>query len=268
MNFLIDIIVVGDSKSGHEILDRLATNKPTIKIAFTSQSFKSTTSHDYANVKYFRDEVEYVSYRHGLFCCHLKNGDHLYSTHLVIASGLDYEPLLVNNEPVRGVLNTLDDVPKLAKEQPALVICTQDSDAKFALEVAKKYKQVYLCTKELDISACATPATAKKLAKAENLAVIPNTSIKKVAIDRANIQKIELDNYSEISCAAIYARTKSTPAINFIPKKILSRVDGYPDVAENCESRLVPKCFAAGNCLKKYNKTMEQKLIDTILKDF
>jgi thioredoxin reductase len=159
-------------------------------------------------------------------------------------------------------------VPKAAKDQPALVICNQDSDAKFALEVAKKYKQVYLCTKEVDITNSVSAATVKKLAKAENLAVLPNASIKKVVSDKDVQQKVMLDNYSEINCAAIYAKTTATPATGFIPRKILPREDGYPTVTENCESTLVPKCFAAGNCLKKYTKAMEQKLLDTILKDF
>ena len=268
MNFRVDVIVVGDSKSGHEILDKIASAKPAIKIAFISQAFKSTTMHDYANVKYFKNRVEYISYRHRLFCCYLKDGTHVYSTYLVVASGLEYEPLLVNNEQVPCVFNTIDEIPKTAKDQPALVICSQDSEAKFALELAKKYKQVYLCTAKLDLTECTTTATAKKLAKIENLAVLPNTSISKVISDKGILQKVELDNYSEINCAAIYVKTATTPAIEFIPKKIIARENDYPIVKENCESTLVPGCFIAGNCLKKYTKAMEQKLIDTILKDF
>ena len=100
MNFRVDVVIVGDSKSGHAILDKLASSKSALNIAFLSKSFKSTTTHDYKNVKYFKDEVEYVSYRHRLFCCYMKNGDTIFSTHLVIASGLTYEPFMVNNEYV------------------------------------------------------------------------------------------------------------------------------------------------------------------------
>lgn len=268
MNFRVDVIVVGDSKSGHNILDKLALYKPALNIAFISQSFKSTTTHDYANVKYFKDEVTYVSYRHRLFCCYMKNGDNVFSTHLVVASGLNYEPLIVNNEQVPCVFNTLDDVPKSAKDQPALVVCNHESDAKFALEVAKKYKQVYLCTKEVNLAESISATTAKKLDKVENIAVLPNASLQKVISDNGVLQKAELDNYSEINCSAIYAKTQSHPAIEFMPRKILHKEDEYPVVTENCESTLVPGCFVAGNCLKKYTKAMEQKLIETLLKDF
>jgi thioredoxin reductase len=268
MNFQVDVIIIGDSKSGHDILDKLALHKPAIKIAFISKTFKSTTAHDYVNVKYFREEVEYVSYRHRLFCCYTKSGDNVFSTHLVIASGLDYEPLLINNEPVIGVFNNLDDIPKTAKDQPAVVICNQDSDAKFAMEVAKKYKQVYICTKATSMSDVVSSATAKKLDKIDNIVVLTNTSISKVTLDKNSRQKIEFDNYSEVNCSAIYAKTPATPAIDFIPKKLLAREDGYPIVTESCESTLVPGCFVAGNSLKKYTKSMEQCIIGTILKDF
>ena len=268
MNFRVDVIVIGDSKSGHDILDKIAASKSTINCAFISQSFKSTTTHDYINVKYFKDKVKYVSYRHKLFCCYLQNGDNIFSTHLVVASGLDYEPFMLNNEQVPCVFNTVDDVSKLAKDQPALVICNNDTDAKFAVEVAKKYKQVYLCTKSVDLTESISNTTAKKLAKVENIVVMPNTSIQKVTVDNGVLQKVTFDNYSEVSCSAIYAKTASKPAIEFIPRKILAREEGYPVVNDSCESTLVSGCFAAGNCLSKYTKAMEQKLIDTILKDF
>ncbi len=268
MNYQVDVMIVGDSTSGHSILDKLASNKPTVKLAFISQAFKSTTTHDYANVKYFRDEVVYVSYRHRLFCCYLQNGDRIYSTHFVVASGLNYEPLVLNNEQIPCVFNTADDIPKSAKDQPALVICNQDSDAKLTLEVAKKYKQVYLCTKALELAETMSAATAKKLTKVENLAILPNTSVHKVVSNNGVLQKVELDNYSEINCAAIYTKTSAKPAIEFIPRKIIARDGDFPVVTENCESTLVPGCFVAGNCLQKYTKAMEQKLIEAILKDF
>jgi thioredoxin reductase len=268
MNFRVDVIIVGDSKAGHEILDKIASYKPAINIAFISKTFKSTTTHDYTNVKYFKDEVEYVSYRHRLFCCYMKNGDNIFSTHLVIASGLEYEPLTLNSELVPCVFSNADDIPKTAKDQPALVICNQDADAKLALEVSKKYKQVYLCTKGLTLTESTSKTTAAKLENTSNLVVLPNTAIKKVVSDKGVLQKVELDNYSEVSCSAIYTKTSAKPAIEFIPRKILVREGEYPVVNENCESTLVPGCFAAGNCLNKYTKAMQQKLVESILKDF
>lgn len=268
MNYQVDIIIIGDSKSGHEMLDKLASSRPTIKFAFISQAFKSTTTHDYLNVEYFKNEVIFTDYKNRLFGCYLKNGDRIYGTHLIIASGLSYSPLMLNNKPAVGVFNNTDDIPKLAKNQPAVVICNQNSEIKFALEVAKKYKQVYLCSKDFSIDNI-TPANAKKLEEAKNLVVLPNTSLLKAIAKEGVLQKVELNNYATLNCSAIYAKTEATPAVTFVSDKLIQKDEsGYLVTTERAESTLVPKCFAIGNCAKKYTKTIEQALIETVLSDF
>ena len=234
-----------------------------------SQAFKSTTSQDYANVKYFKNEVEYVSYRHRLFCCYMKNGDNLFSTHLIIATGLKYEPVLINNEEIPGIFYSIDRLSSKSAEQAVLVISNQEPDIKFVTEIAKRYQQAYLSTTEVDFIKNLPAAAAKKIAKLDNLNILSNTSIKKIAFDiNTSLYNIEFDNYSSITCAAIYAKTTTKPALDFVPKKLLLREADEPIVTDNCESTLVPKCFVAGSCLNKYTKTMEQKLVNLVLKDF
>ena len=269
MNYRVDVMIVGDSATGHALLDKLASSKPSLNLAFISQAFKSTTTHAYVNVKYFRREVGFVSFRNRLFCCYLTNGDHIYATHVIIASGLSYAPLVIDGEEVPCVFNNIDDIPSTAKSQPALVIGDQDADFKLALEIAKKYKQVYLCTKEITITDKTTATTAKKLDKTENLAILPNTVVRKAISENGILQKVELDNYSTVNCSAIFVKTPAKPAVEFVPRKLIQKDEaGYLVVSENCESMVVPKCFAAGNCIRKYTKGMEQKLIETILNDF
>jgi thioredoxin reductase len=175
---------------------------------------------------------------------------------------------MLNNKPAVGVFNNTDDIPKLAKNQPAVVICNQNSEIKFALEVAKKYKQVYLCSKDFSIDNI-TPANAKKLEEAKNLVVLPNTSLLKAIAKEGVLQKVELNNYATLNCSAIYAKTEATPAVTFVSDKLIQKDEsGYLVTTERAESTLVPKCFAIGNCAKKYTKTIEQTLIETVLSDF
>ena len=108
MNQQFDIIIIGDSKAGKEVLKRIASEKPSIKIAFISREFKSSTTRDYLNVEYINDEVIYTSYQKRLFGCYLKSGLTHYCTHLIIASGVEYEDLMLNNEYVPNVFNTLE----------------------------------------------------------------------------------------------------------------------------------------------------------------
>ena len=270
MNYQVDVIIVGDSKVGHEILDKIASSKPTIKLAFISKAFKSTTTHDYLNVEYFKDEVVFTDYKNRLFGCYLQKGTRVYGTHLIIATGLDYSPLmLANNKPALiGVYNNVDDVPKVSKNQPAVVVCNTNSDVKFSLDVAKKYKQVYLCTKAAAIEGL-TEANAKKLDEAKNIVVLPNTSLLKTISKDGVLLKVELDNYSTLNCSAIYAKTDAKPVTSFVSDKLIQKTEsGHLVATDKAESTLVPKCFAAGNCANKYTKTIAQNLVETVLNDF
>ena len=269
MNCQVDITIIGDSKEGHEVLRKIAGSNLTIKVAFISREFRSRTTHDYLNVEYIKNEVVFTDYKNRLFGCYLSNGDRIYSTYLIIATGLKYEPLMLKHKPVPCVFNNLNDVPKAAKNQPALVIGDRNSDIKLALDVAKKYKHVYLCAKSITFVDDATQTNIKKLLEAENIVVLSNTELLKVTVTDGILQGVELDNYSTMACSAIYIKTKSSPEVAFISDKLIQKDDlGYLVVTDSAESMLVPKCFAIGNCIKKYTKRMSQLVVKAVLDEF
>lgn len=267
MNYQFDVIIIGDSKQGNETVKRLAATNRGIKIAFISREFKSTTTHDFLNVEYIKAEVTFTDYKNRLFGCYLSNGDRFYCTHLVIASGLRYAPLFVNNKQVPSVFNNVDEIDKLAKNQQAIVLGRCDADVKFATTVAKKYKYVYFCTESLTPNI--SDANLKKLINIENLVILPNTNISKFVAKEGNLSLIDLDNYSTLNCSAIFVKTDAVPETAFIPNSLIGKdSEGYLITLEHLESALVPKCFATGNCTRKNTKKMNLEMIETILKDF
>lgn len=264
-----DIIVIGDSKHGNKTLKLLATANKTLKMAFISRDFKKTTTHDFLNVEYIKSEVLLVDYKNRLFGCYLANGDRLYCTHLIIATGLQYEPLVINNKKVPNVFNNTDEIDKFAKQHQAVVFATSacDVDVKFALQVAKKYKYVYFCTSS--IMSNITAKNMKKLVNTENLVILPNTNITKFNTKENALSTIELDTYSTITCSAIFIKTKSAPEVFFIPSNIIGRDEsGYLSTSKSLESTLVPKCYATGNCVRKNTEKMTLAMVDAILEDF
>ena len=267
MNSQVDIIVIGDSSAGHDIVKRVASTKPSIKMAFISREFKNATTHDYLNVEYIKDEVIFTDYKNRLFGVYLKSGARVYCTHLVIASGLSYEPLMLNHKQVPNVYNNIDDIPKAAKNQPAIVLVDNNADVKFALNVAKKYKQVYLCTKTVEVPDL-TPANKNKLSCAENIVVLPNTSVVKFQANEGILQKVELDTYSTVTCSAIFVKTKAKPETDFVSNICGKTTDNFLVTSNEAQSLLVPKCFAIGNCAAKYTQKMRIAVVEAILKDF
>jgi thioredoxin reductase len=267
MNCQVDVIIIGDSKDGHEALKKIASANPAIKMAFISREFKSTTTRDYINVEYIKEDVVFTDYKNRLFGCYLKNGDRIYGTHLVIASGLSYAPLMLNNKYVPCVFNNTDDIPKTAKNQQAIVLGQYDTDVKFAIAVAKKFKYVYFCTK--DLTPNITDKNIQKLINIENLVILPNASIAKFSLTDNILSSVELSNYSSLTCSAIFVKTESAPETSFVSDKLISKDEaGYIKTTNIAQSLLVPKCFAIGNCANKSTKKMKDSMIESILKDF
>jgi thioredoxin reductase len=271
MNYQYDLIIIGDSKEGNQLVKNIATANLNIKIAFVSREFKMSTTPDFMNVEYIKEEVTLTNYKNRLFGCYLKNGDQLYATHLVFAVGQKYAPLTVNNKKVPNVFNTVVDVPKEAKKLPAIVLANNEADVGMALEVAKKYKYVYLCLD--DFGDWISDDMRKKLLlkQAANIVVLPNTHIKKVSVYDETLINVELDNYSTAFCTAIYVKTETSPDTSCITARAgLIKADkaGYLETNDRLESTLVPKCFAIGSCTQKCTKKMIKNLIENILTDF
>jgi thioredoxin reductase len=271
MNYQYDLIIIGDSKEGNQLVKSIATANININIAFISREFRATTTPDFLNVEYIKDEVTLTNYKNRLFGCYLNGGDQLYATHLIFAVGQKYAPFTVNNKKVPNVFNTVVDVPKEAKKLPAAVLVNKEADITMAFEVAKKYKYVYLCLDEF--AGRCYEVINKKLAQKQssNIVVLPNTHIKKVSAYDETLINIELDNYSTVLCSAIYVKTAVSPDTACVPTRAsLIKADeaGYFETTDKLESTLVPKCFAAGTCAKKCTKKMINSLIEIILTDF
>ena len=266
MNSQFDVIVIGDSKAGNATVKSIANANKNIKIAFISRDFKDSTTRDFLNVEYIKDEITFTDYKNRLFGCYLKSGVRHYCTHLIIASGVKYAPFVVNNKPVPGVLNTITEIPKVTNQQVAVIIGNEDADAKLALAVAKKYKYVYLCSKALELNI--TKANMTKLKEAKNILVLPNTSVAKVTFEKDILSSVTLDNYSKITCNAIFARTDPAPETAFVSDKLISKENGYLKTTNVAQSIIVPKCFAVGSCAGKSIQKMQAAMIETILNDF
>lgn len=266
MNRQFDLIVIGDSCEGNAAVNSIAGANRKIKTAFISREFKSTTTRDFLNVEYIKDEVTFIDYNKRLFCCYLNNGDRHYCTHLIIATGLGYAPFKIGNRTVPGVFNTANEIPKAAKQQVAIVVGHTNADVKLALAAAKKYKYVYLCSDSIELAA--TDATVKKLNNTDNILLIQNASIAKTTFEEDTLVSVTLDNYSKITCNAIFAITEATPETKFISEKLINKENGYLQTTNIAQSAIVPKCFAIGNCACKSTKKTQATMVEAILNDF
>ncbi len=265
MNTKFDVIIIGDSKEGNAAVKRLAKISKKIKIAFISKTFKRNTARAFLNVEYIKAEVVFTDYKNRLFGCHLDTQQRVFGTHLIIATGVKYAPFTIGNKEILGVFNTIADIDKTAKLLPAVVLAKTETDVKFALTVAKKYKQVYLCIDTFNM--LTSKSTKVKLDNTANIVVLPNTKILKTVVVDGALAKVDLDNYSTVNCSAIFVKTPAMPETSFIHNMLISRdQEGYLLTTKALESTIVPRCFATGSCTVKNTKKMTANMIDTVLR--
>ena len=63
--------------------------------------------------------------------------------------------------------------------------------------------------------------------------------------------------------------TDAIPETQEISIKLIQKNElGYLITTSSCESNLVPKCYAIGNCAVKSTKKMEAAMLKSILTDF
>jgi thioredoxin reductase len=267
MNKQFDIIIIGDSPEGYKVLKQLAGASRKLKVAYVSREFKTKTTRDFLNVEYIKATVLHLNYRTRLFGCFLSNDDVLFSTHLIIASGQAYAPYKVHGKSVPCVFNTVYDIPKSAKTQPAVVIGDSTQAAKLAISVAKKYKQVYFCLPAFEPDVSKT--LLAKLTATKNLLLLPNAVITKVTAPDGKLQGVDLSNYASLTCNAIFIQTAVTPETSFIPDNLVAKdKNGYCIVSECAESTLTPKCFVLGSAATKSTAKQKNMAVATILADF
>ena len=267
MNQQFDLIIIGDSAHGNDAVKNIASAKNAIKIAFVSRVFKQKTTRDFLNVEYIQDEVILINYNRRLFGCYLAGGDRLFSTHVIIATGLDYSPLFVHNMAVPSVFNNTDEITKAARQLQAIVLGDDDEAAKLALKVAKKYKYVYFCTEQLQNSI--STKLKQKLSALDNLVMLPNATIVKFNATDGVLQNVELSNYAALTCSAIYVKTKASPATTFVPANLFVKdLEGFLTTSTAQESTIVPKIYATGNCVRTSSKKANLAMYEAILTDF
>jgi thioredoxin reductase len=114
-----------------------------------------------------------------------------------------------------------------------------------------------------------TDSNMNKLINLENLVILPNTAISSFSTKDGMLSSLALDNYSTLSCSAIFVKTEAKPETAFVSNKLIGvDADGYLLTSKCSESALVPKCFATGNCARNSTKKMNLAMIETILNDF
>jgi thioredoxin reductase len=263
MEAIYDVIIVGATPEGIELAKKLsATNK---KIIIISSKFYTTI--DCENVSQLEAEVVFLSYIRGLIGANVIQENSkgiIYGTNLVLATGTKPIKTSLRNPNIR--YKALD-IPGKHKSEPAVIYGNNEEAASYALDLAKRFCYVYFCTKDFELNC--SKRLQKKINETANIVHLPGCNIMSCKNDKdGKLAEVTLDTYATITTTAlIFALGRIPDMPNFARRFIDTDKDGFADIKEFNESKLVPGIYAIGSlCRTKAKKDITKLATHLITK--
>lgn len=264
MAHIYETIIIGATPDGLALAEQLSGDGRKILIVSSNFIYEQEKKYNLASVEKLEAEAVLLSYSHGLFGVNVVTGNSngaVFGTNLVIATGT--KPAKVNFKNQNIKYKSLD-IKGRHKNEPAVVYGNNDAAAEYALDLAKRFYYVYICTKEMDLACSAR--LAKKLSETPNIAHLPGCNIMSCKNDKdGQLSGITLDTYATINATALVFATERSPDLPSFTKRYIGiDADGFAQVDTNNESLLVPGVYAVGKVCRKSSKRNIKKIAETI----
>jgi len=250
-NKMYDVIIIGASVEGVELCSYLRAKASDLKIAFISKNFDNVGKLDLTGVDLYRGEAVCSSYNHSLIGITLRDRTSVFGLTAVIATGSKpaKSQFKGNNIYYKPI-----EIKEAMKTKQAVVYGNNEDAVKYALDIAKKFKYIYLCSNTFDLTS--SQKLLKKLDNTANILHLPSCNITGIKTDKAgNLNEITLDTYDTIRCAALLLALGRAPDVSGLSKKMVDiDEEGYAVVKEYNELVKTPGIYAIGACVRKNTK--------------
>jgi len=259
MNKIYDIIVIGYAKDGQEVIKKLMSANTSLSIACISKKLYGQV--DLAGIDFYNDEAIFLNYFRGLISITTANKQDYFCKKLILAINTvakRYPGLPTNNVYYNGY-----DIPKDAKNKQAIVIGDIKTAGNLALAVAKRFKYVYLCTKEFTLESDAKEAF--KLENTPNIVHLPNCHIVKHKLSKdGTLSEVTLNTFEVLHTSYIFVAADRRPDTDWLPKRIVRVANNGAILTDkNGVTQSVPTIYAVGGCTEDNIKV--SKVIKAIL---
>lgn len=268
MNKIYDLVVIGASREGLDILQEL-NSRTDKKFAIVDDNFanKLDSCLD-SGIDTYERHVEYIEYKNGLIILFMDGkSDYIATTNLIIATGRkSIIPEKYVGQP--NIYSNTRFIQKNEERQHAAVIGDDILAVKDANTLAGRYNQVYLI-----VDSMKEHFENKKLA--ENVSIVHNAKLADVIYrtvpktGERYLSDIVLDNFSKIPCRALVFKNRLKNEIPAAAPGIITENDlNCIETKETHEVLNVPSIYAIGSCSDRSFDTADcAHLADKIIKD-
>lgn len=243
------VIILGGDPSGLALAEQLSQAKLPTALVSTNLVYK--TSQDLTNIDIVEKQGIFLSFTHGLFGITLADRTSIFGESLVIATGTKPIKASLKNH---NIIYKPSDIKGKYKHLPAVVFGNNDFAVEAALDFAKRFRYVYLCSDSFEL-AC-SKRLAKKIANTANIVHLPNSGLLSCKNDKSGqLSEIILQTYDSIKSSVLLISNGRLPDVpQFLKRYIKVNAAGYAEVKSNKESTLVPGVYAIGGVLEKSSK--------------
>jgi len=267
MAHIYETIIIGATPEGLDLAEQLSgEGRKTIII---SSHFRYRTSkHKLEGVEQLEATAVFLSFSHGLFGVNVETTTSkgaVFGCNVVFATGT--KPIKSSLKNSNIVYKAIDLIGK-HKSEPVVIYGNNDTAVSYALDLAKRYCYVYLCTPDFELGN--NKRLAKKINETANIVHLQGCNITGCKNDKeGKLVEVSLDTYTNITTKALVVALDRSPDIPSWTKRYLSVLpNGIADVTVNCESTLVPGVYAIGALSDKSAKKDIKKLATTLLTKF
>ena len=267
MAHIYETIIIGATPEGLDLAEQLSgEGRKTIII---SSHFRYRTSrHKLNGIELLEATAVFLSFSHGLFGVNVETTTSkgaIFGCNVVFATGTKPIKSSLKNQNI--VYKAIDLIGK-HKSEPVVIYGNNDTAVSYALDLAKRYCYVYLCTPDFELGN--NKRQVKKINETANIVHLQGCNITGCKNDKeGKLVEVSLDTYTNITTKALVVALGRNPDIPTWTKRYLSVLpNGLADVTANCESTLVPGVYAIGAISGKTAKKDIKKLAITLLTKF
>ncbi len=254
-NELYDIIILGASESGIALCEMIKAKSRETKIALVSKHFNYVKStNKLLDTKLITGESVLLSYNHGAIILSLKDRSLVVGKNLVIATG--GKPITVAKDVFKNIniCYKPSEITVKSKNKPAVVYGDGELAVSYALDLAKKFKYVYLCSSAFELDC--DSKLLHKLNNTANVVHLPNCHIASCKNDKSGkLEAITLDTYETIRCSALVLALGRLPDVSGVGTKMIELdQDKYIKINSLHQTTIVPAVYAIGECTRHNTK--------------
>ena len=251
-----DLIVVGESDEGIELINTLIKASPDLKILLVSTNITKQKKLPEQVLTVEKTVID-VQYSYGAAVAIISAYEAYLCKNLVFAVGQLANKLA--QAPLNSVYYNVKSIIADKKAiKTAVVYCNNANAINEAISISRKIGKVFICEPANDLAALVEKQITPRY---DNICYLPMCKIKDYTYDNENkLNGIILDTLAELPCDALFVSIGRKPDTDNIKSKMVEiDQEGYIIVNDG----LLPKVdnvYAIGKCTKYNNKNTEKTL--------